>query len=378
MCQRNAVGAQTGQPALSGCPDHGRQGRHRRRHHRRGLPGVAGGRDRWPPGCTRAGTARCSISCSGHGRLLPAMRPQRCGCIPGSAGSRPASELIDRYDLACLPVRDLLVDYLGERQPSSDYSTLQRLAYPRQAVLERPRGAPSRHRTLQLAPDVAVAWKQRVMTRTRRPATQAGTAADRGVSPPGRPHVLTAVRSFYLDIAEWADDDPPAGCPGRCPARSAPARSPTSKAGRGASRGWTSGPGNACRCCPPWSAVDQRRTNATAAGCRRPAAPPPGALFTAGGHTLRRSVMTKPRRPAGPGPRTRHRQTPRPHPRRAPRVLGLGRGRGPARHRGIRIEELTELSHHSLVQYRLPGTGELIPLLQIAPSKTDERTAPTR
>jgi hypothetical protein len=38
---------------------------------------------------------------------------------------------------------------------------------------------------------------------------------------------------------------------------------------------------------------------------------------------------------------------------------------------GIRIEELTELSHHSLIQYRLPTTGEVIPLLQIAPSKTD-------
>jgi integrase len=38
---------------------------------------------------------------------------------------------------------------------------------------------------------------------------------------------------------------------------------------------------------------------------------------------------------------------------------------------GIRIEELTELSHHSLVQYRLPTTGELVPLLQITPSKTD-------
>ncbi len=38
---------------------------------------------------------------------------------------------------------------------------------------------------------------------------------------------------------------------------------------------------------------------------------------------------------------------------------------------GIRIEELLELSHHSLVQYRLPGTGELVPLLQITPSKTD-------
>jgi integrase len=38
---------------------------------------------------------------------------------------------------------------------------------------------------------------------------------------------------------------------------------------------------------------------------------------------------------------------------------------------GIRVEELTELSHHSLIQYKLPATGELIPLLHITPSKTD-------
>jgi hypothetical protein len=44
---------------------------------------------------------------------------------------------------------------------------------------------------------------------------------------------------------------------------------------------------------------------------------------------------------------------------------------------GIRVEELTELSHHSLIQYRLPATSELIPLLQIVPSKTDaERLLP--
>ena len=44
---------------------------------------------------------------------------------------------------------------------------------------------------------------------------------------------------------------------------------------------------------------------------------------------------------------------------------------------GIRIEELLEITHYSLVQYRLPTTGELIPLLQIAPSKTDtERLLP--
>jgi hypothetical protein len=38
---------------------------------------------------------------------------------------------------------------------------------------------------------------------------------------------------------------------------------------------------------------------------------------------------------------------------------------------GVRVEELLEISHHSVVQYRLPTTGEVVPLLQIAPSKTD-------
>jgi integrase len=38
---------------------------------------------------------------------------------------------------------------------------------------------------------------------------------------------------------------------------------------------------------------------------------------------------------------------------------------------GIRCEELLELSHHSITEYRLPSTGELVPLLQIVPSKTD-------
>ena len=42
------------------------------------------------------------------------------------------------------------------------------------------------------------------------------------------------------------------------------------------------------------------------------------------------------------------------------------------RETGLRVEELTELSHHSLVQYKLPTTGQTIPLLQIAPSKLDQ------
>ena len=39
---------------------------------------------------------------------------------------------------------------------------------------------------------------------------------------------------------------------------------------------------------------------------------------------------------------------------------------------GVRVEELLELSHYSFVQYRLPTTDEIVPVLQIVPSNTDE------
>ena len=45
-----------------------------------------------------------------------------------SSRQRTPEELIDRYDLACRPVRDLLVDYLKERQPALDYSSLRKLS----------------------------------------------------------------------------------------------------------------------------------------------------------------------------------------------------------------------------------------------------------
>lgn len=41
------------------------------------------------------------------------------------------------------------------------------------------------------------------------------------------------------------------------------------------------------------------------------------------------------------------------------------------RHTGVRVEELAELTHLALVSYRLPDTGEVVPMLQIVPSKSD-------
>jgi hypothetical protein len=45
-----------------------------------------------------------------------------------TAGQRTPAELIDRYHLGCRPVRDLLVEYLQERQPALDYTSLESLA----------------------------------------------------------------------------------------------------------------------------------------------------------------------------------------------------------------------------------------------------------
>ena len=87
-------------------------------------------------------------------------------------GQPSCEQLIDRYRIACRPVRDVLVDYLRERQPSVDFSSLQRLAYLLGKLFWADLEA---HHpgidSLKLPRDVAAAWKQRVMTRTRTTAT---------------------------------------------------------------------------------------------------------------------------------------------------------------------------------------------------------------
>ncbi len=287
-------------------------------------------------------------------------------------GQPTCEQLIDRYGITCGPVRDVLVGYLAERRPSMDFSSLQHLAYLLGKLFWADLEA---HHpgigTLKLPRDVAAGWKQRVMTKTR---TRSGPGGEPVTTVSARldgRSALTAVRAFYLDIAEWADDDPARWGPHavRCPVSASDVSHKKDRSRRK-------------------SRMDQRTRERLPvlpalvawAGAERQAAAdrlqaaqdsPAGSLFTAGGQTLRRAVMktTTTGRiwaedPAG-GKR---------------RDLTFEEHRGfwtwamveVLRLTGIRIEELTELSHHSLIQYRLPATGELIPLLQIAPSKTDE------
>jgi len=146
---------------------------------------------------------------------------------PVYQGQLTPAQLIDRYDLSCRPVRDLLVGYLQERQPGIDYGTLNRLAAHLGLLFWK--DLENHHpgiESLNLAPDVASAWKHRIQTK---PAPAPGTSATAGRVP--RADVtscLHAVRAFYLDIAQWAAGEPARWGPwaARCPIRPAdiPAR----------------------------------------------------------------------------------------------------------------------------------------------------------
>jgi hypothetical protein len=266
---------------------------------------------------------------------------------------------------------DLLVAYLAERQSAIDYATLVGLAYHlvRCFWCDLEQHHPGID-SLRLSREAAGAWKRRLRTKTTtiiRDGERTEVASERL----GYLDVLASVRAFYLDLAEWGLDDPVrwgvwvAPCP----------ISPDDLVRRKFARRRKARMDSRTREWLPVlpilvEAVDRWRRESQAlleAGQQTP----PGRQFTAAGKTLTR--IDRPHA-ATANVWVRHPETGR-------RWL-LNRDEDHAfwawavievfRHTGVRVEELLELSHHSLIQYRLPSTGEVVPLLQIVPSKTDE------
>jgi hypothetical protein len=287
-------------------------------------------------------------------------------------GQLDCEQLIDRYGIECRPVRDLLVEYLRERQPAVDYATLHKLSYVlgrlfwRDLELHHP-GLDSLH----LPADVAAAWKQRIATKTTRGKTADGAITQGATARVNAIDHMITVRAFYLDITQWAVDDPARWGPwvAPCPIRDAD----TARQKRTRSHRKSRMDQRTRDRMPVLPALRTAVDNARVAAAERLQAArdtTPGEQFTAAGPTLRRARTVH--RSAGriwaEDPQTGKRRdlTLEEH-----QAFWAWAAVEVLRHTGIRIEELTELSHHSLIQYTLPTTGELIPLLQIAPSKTD-------
>ena len=79
-------------------------------------------------GCTREAARRSTSTSAPRPGCLSRGRTGHDPAFGLAAGRLSIKELVDRYRLECAPVRDLIVDYLRERQPSLDFASLDAIS----------------------------------------------------------------------------------------------------------------------------------------------------------------------------------------------------------------------------------------------------------
>ena len=293
--------------------------------------------------------------------VLPASAPARFRALR-IEGRCSVERIVDKSGIECRPVRNLPVEYFTERAPELDHTSLRHIAdtigrlFWRDLEIHHP-GIGS----LRLEPAVAQAWKERL-------------AYIRDADGhPVRPRVnfrseLVFVRAFYEDIARWAADDPARWAPWVAPSPVKGAECATKKSRSGVKSRMDQRTRAQLPLLPALlRAVQQQRKDAeerinTARDTQA------GDLFSVAGQQFQRCRQ-------GPSGRVYVTET------------STGKRRNLThedeaafwswatveilRATGIRIEEMLELAHHSFIAYALPTTGEIVPMLQVAPSKTD-------
>lgn len=292
-------------------------------------------------------------------------------------GQRPTAELVDSYNVQNTEIRNVLVRYLEERRPAVDYGTFRSLV--RELVGVFWADIEAHHPgidTLRLPQDVIDGWKARLTTYTH---ATSGEVKERR----GRIDVMMRVRGFYLDIQEWAHEDAfwvPWAVPSPISRRDgagnhkilAQTRSRMHQRVR-----------DRLPHLPALVETAERVMRESAALLDAASATALGEQFEHAGRLYQRAASALQRR--GSHFRPEH---------ASPHVfiheVGVERKRPinqthaeesafwawavieTLRHTGVRVEELTEVTHLALVSYKLADTGEVVPLLQIVPSKSNE------
>jgi integrase len=303
--------------------------------------------------------------------VFPADAPATIRAFGMAQGQLTVEELVGRYQLQCTPVRDLLVDYLKERQPALDYASLETISASLAGLFwARIEALSPGIATLQLPPDVARAWKEDLQVIRR-----SVTGPDGNKTVVTRPRLnakeeLIRVRALYLDIAQWAMEEPGRWAQWAVPSPVSDAEVNWARERRRRKARMDARTRERLPVLPVLTRSAAERKTAAARRLQAAIATSPGQVIEDTGGTLRRAVT--------PTANGRH-------------VWAEDTASGKRRNlsyeeeeafwgfatievlrlTGIRCEELLELTHHGITKYRLPSTGELVPLLQIAPSKTD-------
>ena len=148
------------------------------------------------------------------------LRLRALGVFPGDAphsirafglagGKLTIEQLVDRYRIQCRPIRDLLVDYLRERQPSLDFVSLDAISRTLAGLFwARVEALAPGIDSLRLPPAVVRAWKEELSTVKRTTTNAAGERIEVSTPRLNAKDELMRVRALYLDIAQWAVEDP--------------------------------------------------------------------------------------------------------------------------------------------------------------------------
>lgn len=287
-------------------------------------------------------------------------------------GQVSTAELVDCYSLKYGPIRDLIVDYLEERRTSLDYTSLRQLAKTLAGYFwaDIERHSPGAN-SLRLPVETVAAWKGRISTKTARKKQRDGSVLLVKEPRLHAPSIMMAVRAFYLDIAQWAIEEPARWGTWTAPCPISEADASTKKLERQQKAKSDQRTRERLPVLPVLVRVANQRLKEARIRLAALVNAAPGATFTVLGEEFTAPNSTS--RSDG-------------QPARARDADGRRRDLGSEekiafwawatieilRHTGIRIEELRELSHHSIIRYKLPTTGEVVPLLQIAPSKIEK------
>ncbi|MGH2708317.1 MAG: site-specific integrase, partial [Actinomycetota bacterium] len=278
---------------------------------------------------------------------------------------------MDRYQIKCRPVRDLIVDYLRERQPSLDFASLDAVSRTLAGLFwVRIEALAPGIDSLRLPPAVARAWKEDLKVKKRTTTGPDGTLVEVCSPRLNAKDELIRVRAFYLDIAQWAAEEPARWGPWAVPCPISDDEIHKAKDRKHRKARIDQRTRERLPVLPTLTSTTDRRRHAAADLLQAAKNTAPGAVIPGTDGSLRRAIAPK---AAGHLIWAEETNTGR---RRnltyeeeetfwafaAIEVLRLT---------GVRNEELLELTHHSVTEYRLPSTGEVVPLLQIAPSKTD-------
>ena len=226
--------------------------------------------------------------------IFPADAPATIRAFGMAQGQLTAGELVDRYRLQCKPVRELLVDYLRERQPALDYASLEAISSSLAGLFwARIEALSPGISTLRLPPEVARAWKEDLLTVKR-----SITRPDGQKTVVTRPRLnakdeLIRVRALYLDIAQWAMEEPGRWAQWAVPSPVSDAEVNWAKERRRRKARMDQRTRERLPVLPVLTRTAAERKNATARQLQTAMATPPGEIIEGTGGTLRRAVAPK-------------------------------------------------------------------------------------